>query len=275
MTRMGGPPVTLMAVTSTVPLSAGRSPQMVSASSFWPLPATPAMPTISPERTESESLCRASSPLSLSASRSVTTRRSSPSTAGGFSSVKRTSRPTMRLAHSGLVMPSASTVAIHLPARSTVMRSAMERTSSSLWLMKMMVLPSRRHLAQRVEEGFGLLRREDGGRFVEDEDVGPAIELFDDLDALLFADGKLPDLEARVDRQTVLLANTGDLLFDAAGVEDQADVAQAEDDVLGDGHGVDEHEVLVDHADAGLNSVAGEWKTASFAVDGDGSRCPA
>ena len=34
----------------------------------------------------------------------------------------------------------------------------------------------------------------------------------------------------------------------------------AEHDVLGDGEDGDEHEVLVDHADAGGDRVAGVWK---------------
>ena len=44
-----------------------RSPVMTSASSDWPLPATPAMPTISPARTSSDTSRSAGRPLSLTA----------------------------------------------------------------------------------------------------------------------------------------------------------------------------------------------------------------
>ena len=43
----------------------GRSPVMTSASSLWPLPATPAMPTISPARTSSETSRSAGETASL------------------------------------------------------------------------------------------------------------------------------------------------------------------------------------------------------------------
>jgi hypothetical protein len=53
-----------------------------------------------------------------------------------------TSRPTIRRARPSSVAPSRGTVSMVLPRRRTVMRSAISRTSFSLWLMKMMDLPS-------------------------------------------------------------------------------------------------------------------------------------
>src|SRR5438552_3435144 len=49
------------------PLSASRWPARTSTSCRWPLPETPAMPTISPPRTESETLWTATAPASSSA----------------------------------------------------------------------------------------------------------------------------------------------------------------------------------------------------------------
>ncbi len=68
------------------------------------------------------------------------------------------------------------------------MRSAISSTSFSLWLMKMIDIPSRVERSEDREELARLLRREHGGRLVEDQDVGPAVERLQDLDPLLLAD---------------------------------------------------------------------------------------
>ena len=83
------------------------------------------------------------------------------------------------------VAPSRGTVSIVLPRRSTVIRSAISSTSFSLWVMKMIDFPSRLERAEDLEELARLLRRQHGGRLVEDEDLGAAVERLQDLDALL------------------------------------------------------------------------------------------
>ena len=59
--------------------------------------------------------------------------------------------------------------------------------------MKTMPRPSAAIRAQALEQLASLLRSEHGSRLVEDEHVGPAVEVLQDLDALLLADGELPD----------------------------------------------------------------------------------
>ena len=59
-----------------------------------------------------------------------------------------------------------------------------------------------------------LLRREDGGRLVEHEDARPEIEQAQDLDPLLLTDRELPDLGARIDVETVALAQLRQLALD-------------------------------------------------------------
>ena len=68
------------------------------------------------------------------------------------------------------------------------MRSEISSTSFSLWLMKMIDMPSLVERPQDPEQLGRLLRRQHRGRLVEDEDVGAAIERLQDLDALLLAD---------------------------------------------------------------------------------------
>ena len=50
------------------------------------------------------------------------------------------------------------------------------------------------HVAQYGEELVGLLRRENGGRLVKDENVRAAVENLYDLDRLLLGDGHIVDL---------------------------------------------------------------------------------
>ncbi len=140
-----------------------------------------------------------------------------------------------------------------LPRRMTVMRSAMARTSCSLWLMNTIEVP---RVAQRAHDGdqfLGLLRRQHGGRLVEDEQLGVAAERLEDLDALLHADGQVRDQRVRVG--TCRPVALGDLRdppprLAPAHQAERRDVLVPEHDVLGHREHRDEHEVLMHHADA-------------------------
>ena len=79
------------------------------------------------------------------------------------------------------------------------MRSAMSSTSLSLWLMKTIDMPSLRQQAEDLEQLLRLLRREHGGRLVEDENVRLPVERLQDLDALLLADADVLHARIRVD----------------------------------------------------------------------------
>ena len=62
-------------------------------------------------------------------------------------------------------------VATVVPARMTVMSSATASTSSSLWEMKMIVMPSRLSSREVVEQLVDLLGDEHRGGLVEDQDA--------------------------------------------------------------------------------------------------------
>ena len=119
-----------------------------------------------------------------------------------------------------------------------------------------------------VDELDDLLRRERGGRLVEDQDVGAAVERLEDLDALLHADGDVLDLRVRVDGQAVALGDLHDVFARRGHVELHAlGRLGAEDDVFRDREGLNEHEVLVHHADAGRDRVARVVHFDLLAVD--------
>ena len=135
-------------------------------------------------------------------------------------------------------------------------------------------LPGRLELAHDLHQLVGLLGRQDGRGLVEHEHLGVARERLDDLDPLLDADGEVLDEGVGVDVEAELV---GDLLDPAAGgleVEGAGEAGGlvAEHDVLGDGEDGDQHEVLVDHADAGRDGVTGPGEVLDDAVELDLAR---
>ena len=75
-----------------------------------------------------------------------------------------------------------------LPCLITVILSAISRTSRSLWVMKTIALPSSKR-THHPHQLIGLLRREHGGRFVEDQILGIVGQRFQNL----YPAGRLPE----------------------------------------------------------------------------------
>ena len=117
---------------------------------------------------------------------------------------------------------------------------------------------------------FDLLRHQNGRRLIKNENICVAVEHFQDLCALLHADGDLVSAGVRINGQTVALT---ELLHTADGllhVELQA-VARlgAEHDVFRNREVVDQLEMLVHHADAEAIGLAGVADVDRLAVDED------
>ena len=172
----------------------GRRPQPInaSASSRWPFPSTPATPTISPARTCSDD------PVQLAPPRRPSTRAAAPRLDLGLVQAEqhRAARPSSRRASPWRSRP-ARVSPTTCPRRSTVMRSAMSNTSSSLWLMKTIAFPSSRSRRRFSNRSFASSGREHRRRLVEDQQVDAPIERLQDLDPLLLADGEVLDDRAR------------------------------------------------------------------------------
>ena len=129
----------------------------------------------------------------------------------------------------------------------------------------------RREAAQDGEDLLGLLRRQHGGRLVEDEDARLAVERLEDLDALLLADRQAADLGVGVDLEAELLGRAPDPPAGLVPVEEDGVRHRllAEHDVLGDGQDRDEHEVLVDHADPARDGIGRTEDVDRLAVEQD------
>ena len=109
----------------------------------------------------------------------------------------RTSRPTIARASSAVDVSRPRATAVTRPSRRTVTRSARSMTSSSWWLTNTVALPAVAELVDDAEQAVGLLRGQDRGRLVEDEDAGLAVERPQDLDPLQRADRELADSRVR------------------------------------------------------------------------------
>src|SRR6267143_4773576 len=122
------------------------------------------------------------------------------------------------------------------------------------------------------EQLVHLLRREHRGRLVEDEKLGTVVEDFQDLDALLQAEGNVLDSGAWLDRDGEALLEVADAFLDGPVVEQRAAALVAEHDVLRDGERWHKHEVLVDHSDAERDSVARTGDSHLAPAEADRSR---
>ena len=111
--------------------------------------------------------------------------------------------------------------------------------------------------SEDLEDLLGLLRRQHGGRLVEDEDPCLPVERLEDLHPLLPADRQRADLDIGVDVEPEPLAELDDPAIGLVPIEEDRVRHRllAEEDVVGDRQHRDQHEVLVDHADPARDRV--------------------
>ena len=119
-----------------------------------------------------------------------------------------------------------------------------------------------------------LARREIGGRLVEDQQFGFAQDRLEDLDALATAERKVGDAGIGIEVEAEAPARLADALGHRRCPQHAARLRPAEHDILDDAHRVDQHEVLVDHGDAGGHRLAGivPGQLATAEDDGAGIR---
>ena len=111
-----------------------------------------------------------------------------------------------------------------------------------------------RQLVHDLEQAFHLDVRQRGGGLVQHQQLRAAVQGLQDLHALLGAYGDLGDLLVELHIEAVPLGKLQYLLLPGVPVdEDALGLPVAQDDVLEHGHGLHQHEVLMDHADAQLH----------------------
>ncbi len=112
------------------------------------------------------------------------------------------------------------------------------------------------HLAHDDEQLVHFLRRQHGGRLIQDKQSRATVKGLDDLHPLLLSHRKLPDIGTRVDLQTVDPGQFHDPRRDPVQVGERAAGGwQSQGDVLRNGQGGHQHEVLVDHPDPEVDRI--------------------
>ena len=200
----------------------------------------------------------------------LTLSTTAPGFDAGLSTRSSTSRPTMSRASSAALVSFVFTRPTTLPSRITVTASEIASTSDSLCVMITIVFPWSRMRPEDGEELVHLLRREHGGRLVEDEQLRVAVQRFQQLDALLLAHGEVFDDGVRIDGEPELGGERADATRRVRQIEGERRARLgAEHDVLRHRHRVHQHEVLMHHADAQRDGVVGVRDFPGLAVDQD------
>ena len=109
------------------------------------------------------------------------------------------------------------------------------------------------HIAEDIEQLLRLLRSQDCGWFIKDQNIRLPVKHLDDLDCLLLRDSHIIDLLVRVHIKSVAVAD----LLDPFGSRFQIIFVflQSENDILGSCHDVDQFEMLVDHTDPEVERI--------------------
>ena len=212
------------------------------------------MPTISPACTLSEASTSAGAAMRIGdASRGrAPAARARPRAACGGSAP--TARPTIRSASARGRRRRPDDPPTFSPPRSTTMRSAIASTSPSLCEMKMIASPfaaRRRSTANRPSASCGVSTAVGSSRI---EHAGVAVERLEDLDALLLADREARDLDVGSHVEPALGHDRVEPLARAAtGRAERRQSGSVPSTMLSrTGEVLGEREMLVHHADAGL-----------------------
>ena len=116
-------------------------------------------------------------------------------------------------------------------------------------------LALRRQIAHNLHQLVNLLRRQDGGRLVENQDFVVAVEHFEDFRALLHPNGDILHLRVGVDVQPVTLGQRQHLLPRLFLLQ-EAEFRRfnAQNDVVQHGEALHQLEVLVDKISSGTGT---------------------
>ena len=170
-----------------------------------------------------------------------------------FSTRSSTRRPTISSASSAGLVSAVSSVATISPRRMTMTSSVTAMISRSLWVMRMMVLPWLLRRARMRKRCVGLGRGQHAGRLVEDQDVGARGRAPSGSRPAAAARPRARRRRRRDRRRARSRASSRCQLGPRRG-ERRASSAPSSAPSMTFSSTVkrlDQHEVLVDHADAG------------------------
>ena len=148
-------------------------------------------------------------------------------------------------------------MATFLPSRSTVTRSAMAKTSSSLWLTKTIATPSSRSFARSLKRAAVSCSVIEAVGSSSSRILASLRQRLGDLDDLHLRDRQAAHFGARVDAGVEQIEIAARLPLDRAVVDEAVPGRQPlEQDVLADAEARDEIALLMDGADALAERIA-------------------
>ena len=142
----------------------------------------------------------------------------------------------------------------------------MAATSRSLCVMKMIVLPPAREPLEDDVELVDFLRGQERGRLVEDQGPTALVERAHDLDPLLHADREILDERLRIKSESEFVCQLADALLGRIPVQPDLRILLNRESRSRNSEPGDEHEMLVDHAEAGIDRIARAMKMRRLPV---------
>ena len=131
-------------------------------------------------------------------------------------------------------------------------------------------LPVPGQIPHDADQILNLLGGEGGGGLVQNQDVRPTVQRLQNLHTLLHAHGDVLNFRVGVDGKTVALGNLLHIFPGLRHIQGNSlSRLGAQHDILCDGEGLDQHEVLMHHADSRVDGVPGIAHFNGFAVDQD------
>ena len=188
-----------------MPPVAGRMPASTSSSSDWPLPATPAMPRISPARTSKLTDFSRATPLASIERQVLDLEHHRAGPGRRLLDPEQHPAPDHQLGELRRAGLGGRERPHHLAAAHDADLVGHRHDLAQLVGDQDDRLPLGLQVLEDAEQVVGLGRGQHAGRLVEDQDVALAVERLQDLDPLLEPDRELADHRVGVDLELVLL----------------------------------------------------------------------
>ena len=125
-------------------------------------------------------------------------------------------------------------------------------------------------VVHNVDKLHDLLRCQRGGGLVQNQHIRAAIERLEDLHTLLHAHGDIFNFGIGIDGQTITLGNLHHVFPGGGHIQHNAlPGLRTQDDVFRDGEGLNQHKVLMHHANARGDGVSGRVHVQLLSVHED------
>ena len=129
-------------------------------------------------------------------------------------------------------------------------------------------MPLTGHIFQQNDQILRFLRGQHRRRFIQDQQIGPTVQSFDDFHALLFTNTQLPDIRSRVHRHAIRRADFHDFLGNRFQIENCPFCrGHSQRHIFADCQRRHQHEMLMHHPDSFIDGRPGRVDSDRLAID--------